>query len=407
MAKSTKKSTRQRLSAARSTSTRKDKTKKPAPRKPNRASALQKHFEKAGVRFDLNQNEIVARLRQLMGRKRHSEWHTASTGRQEGWGRPEGEYELLRSAEEINTLFSLQAHVSLKVCEWLSTRVAASAPGMARIGDLGCGSGVLAAWLAKQYPECSVTGWDAIKTMIEAASASQIAPKLTFATWNYAKEPCPEPNSCDVLVSCFGIDFPIDEQSHRQSLDVPTLRRNNYYHKMLGVLQPYFHHWRTAIRDQGVLHAVLRIPSPVLFLATVDAAHHEGWTLDAGLYEYLTVGVESFPAMTLKAASGPVIMEDLALSLWSRHALRATFAEPITDPAAACVFHSLADRVVLKTATRTYDDGHTMQAIVGTAGFLGFQYTHATTGFGRLKLMSLDDVERAEPWFPDTYFGDW
>jgi hypothetical protein len=62
---------------------------------------------------------------------------------------------------------------------------------------------------------------------------------------------------------------------------------------------------------------------------------------------------------------------------------------------------------VLKTATRTYNDGHTMQAIVGTAGFLGFQYTHATTGFGRLKLMSLDDVERAEPWFPDTYFGDW
>jgi SAM-dependent methyltransferase len=277
---------------------------------------------------------------------------------------------------------------------------------MARIGDLGCGSGVLAAWLAKQHPEFSVTGWDAIKTMIEAASSSQIAPKLAFATWNYATEPCPEPHSCDVLVSCFGIDFPIDGQSHRQSLDAPTLRTNNYYHKMLGVLCPYFHCWRTAIRDQGVLHAVLRIPSPVLFLATIDAAHHEGWTLDAGQYEYLTVGVESFPAMTLKAASGPVITEELALSLWSRHALRATFAEPITDPAAACVFHSLADRTILKTESRTYDDGHTMQALVGRAAFIGFQYTHATTGFGRLKLMSLDDAEHAEPWFPQPSFDD-
>jgi hypothetical protein len=39
--------------------------------------------------------------------------------------------------------------------------------------------------------------------------------------------------------------------------------------------------------------------------------------------------------------------------------------------------------------------------VVGRAGYLGFQYTHATTGFARLKLMSIDDASRSEPWFPE------
>ena len=72
----------------------------------------------------------------------------------------------------------------------------------------------------------------------------------------------------------------------------------------------------------------------------------------------------------------------------------------LTDAAAVCAFKSLASPTILKTESRTYDDDHKMEAVVGTAGYLGFQYTHATTGFARLNLMSLDEALRAEPWSP-------
>ena len=373
------------------------------------APALQRHFEKAGVRFDLKPKQILAQVKKLMGRKRHAEWWNASISRQEGRGSSEAEYQALKTAEEINTLFSLQSHVSLTVCEWLARQVANSGVKRGRIGDLGCGSGVLAAWLASQHLDCQVIGWDSMSNIVEAATSSQKAPNLSFATWNYAQASCPEPHSCDSLVTCFGVDFPLCREMHRYTADITSLRNGEYYQKMFGVMRQYFQGWRTAIKDRGHLHAVLRVSSDVLFLATVDAAQDAGWNLELGPYEYLGCGDERFAAMTFRAVSAPPHSEEVILSLWCRSDFKVAFASEINSAAAICAFKSLAAKTILKTHSRNYDDGHTMEAVVGTAGFLGFQYSNATTGFARLKLMSLDEAATAEPWFPEPAFtfDDW
>ena len=369
-----------------------------ASRKANRGSPLRRHFEKAGVCFDLTQDEILAQIKTLMGRKRHAEWRNASIAHHEGWGSPEAKYQTLRSAEEINTLFSLQSHVSLQVCGWLAEQVVNSGLKQGRIGDLGCSSGVLAGWLASKHPGCKVIGWDAMANLVEAASSSQTARNLSFATWDYAQTLCSEPNSCDILATCFGVDFPVSREVHPQAFGM-SLRMGEYYQKMRRVIRPYFRGWRTAIKDQGHLYAVLRISCKTFFLATVDAAHDEGWQLAMQPYEYLDCGVEHFPAMTFQAVSAPPYSEQMLLSLWCRKDFRAAFATELKDDAATCAFKSLRTKTILKTKSQTYFD-YTMDAVVGTAGYLGFQYTHNAEGFARLKLMSLDEAETVEPWFP-------
>jgi SAM-dependent methyltransferase len=368
---------------------------------PTAVSPLQQHFISSGVRFGLTTDQVLTLVRDLLGKNRYKQWIAASRARQEGRGNPAVEYEKLHTAEEINTLFSLQSRVSLGVCQWLSDRVGEQARKYRRIDDLGCGSGVLTGWLASRHPECQVIGWDSLRNIVTAAASSQKHSNLTFGLWDYATANCPEPGSCDVMVTCFGIDFPITQGHYSHQTDPAPVRKSQYYARMLSWLRPYFRGWRTAIRDEGLLHAVLRISSEELFLATVDAARDEGWQLDADLYEYIACGGEHFPAMTFRAVATSPCSEEEVISLWCRHVFRDCFATELVDSAATRAYMSLADRTILKTDSRDYDDGHFMDAVVGRAGYLGFQYTHATTGFARLKLMSIDDASRSEPWFPE------
>lgn len=370
-------------------------------------SPLRRHFEIAGLRFDLTTNQVLAALKELLGRKRHAEWRDASIARQEGWGRPEAEYAALRSAEEVNTLFSMQPHITLAVCEWLAAQVENSGLTGGRIGDLGCGSGLLTSWLAKQHPECEVVGWDGMQNLVEIASDSQRKPNLSFRTWNYAEETCPEPHSFDVLVTCFGVDFPILGPPEPIPLNVVSLKPAAIYRVIRPLMRTFFAGWATAIKKDGYLYAVLRVPSEPAFLGVVDAAHDAGWHLDTERYEYLACEEESFPALPFRAASAQAHTEEVLRSLWCRKAFRTAFATTLTDAAAVCAFKSLASPEILKTESRTYDDDDKMEAVVGTAGYLGFQYTHATTGFARLKLMSLDEAFRAEPWFPAPPPVEW
>jgi hypothetical protein len=236
--------------------------------------------------------------------------------------------------------------------------------------------------------------------LIEAASSSHKRGNLSFATWDYARTPCPIGHTCTALVTCFGVDFPIAREPPHCSLGAQSLRTFGHYKKMHDLMRHYFRGWRTAITDNGSLYAVLRIPTEVLFIATVDAAHDEGWHLDLESYESLSCGDERFPAMTFRAVSAQPHSEEEILSLWCRRAFRESFGMEIHDAAATCVYRSLASKTIFKKESRTYDDDHTMEAVVGRTGFLGFQYTQATTGFARLKLMSIDEADRADPWFP-------
>jgi hypothetical protein len=67
---------------------------------------------------------------------------------------------------------------------------------------------------------------------------------------------------------------------------------------------------------------------------------------------------------------------------------------------AICLYRALVTKKLLKQDSRTWEDNLRLHAVVGTAKNKGFQFTHATSGYARLKLISLDTAATAEPWFP-------
>jgi hypothetical protein len=365
-------------------------------------AALKGFFEDSGVRFDLTTNKILDSLLKQMGPERFRRWQSISSARHMGREYEGNEYAFFDNAAELNTVFSLQAPVSLAVCSWLSEQVSRHANDKPTIGDLGCGAGILAGWLARNHPDSSVYGFDALSNVVEAAETSQKAPHLQFHQWDYAAEPYRLSTHCDLLISCFGLDFPTDERTqYRHSLEDLSIRGMPYYEKMKRWFLPIYQHWRSASRDGATAYLVFRIPDDGLFLAAVDAAHEAGWTFDVNRYHAVEVGSERFPAMTFLAASSPLLPEQVVLGAWARKDLKKGFPTILKDTAAISVFRSLANKSIAKAESRTYDDGHIMKGIVGTAGNVGFRFTHATTGFARLQLMSAMDALEYGPGFPE------
>ena len=180
---------------------------------------------------------------------------------------------------------------------------------------MGCGGGLLAGWLAHQYPACQVIGFDSLPNLLAAAAETQQAPNLAFVTWNYANDLLASNHRCDVLVSCFGIDFP-QWKGDLHPLDSATLRSGEFYDSRKHLMKSFFRCWRSAMKDGGRLFCVFRIPYDSAFLAVIDAAHEEGWAFEPAQSTKLYVGGESFPAIAFTARRARAIPEDDVLRHW-------------------------------------------------------------------------------------------
>lgn len=372
----------------------------PGPQLPDRTdSALKAHFRKLGILFGISQDAVAERLGLLLGRERFEEWQEVNYAKLHGTS-VDYEYDLVETTEELTTLFSLQADVSLAVGEWLDQAVASSYLSGRRILDLGCGAGILTAWFASKYPDSEVTGCDAHPGMLKAAISSHSLPNLRFTQWNYQNTPQESLGKAGILVTSFGVDFPT-VRSSKESLVIGKMKEGDLCKEIKEFLAPCFRNWRLAANDDAVLHAVLRIPDESTFLGAVDAAQEGGWKFEASTYKAVECGKEYFPAMTFRAAdgTGPVAAESRVRAAWLEWQLREQCAIPWRDSVAMCLFESLSGKEILKEQSQTYSDGHTMRATVGRTPFFAFQFTHATTGYARLMLIPLSQADAAEPKF--------
>lgn len=367
-------------------------------------SPLKAHFRKSGILFGLSQDAVAERLGRLLGPERFEEWQEINFAKMHGASIGE-EYDLIETQEELTTLFSLQADISLKVAEWLDRAVASAYSPGHRLLDLGCGSGILAAWFAEQYPASEVMGCDALASMIRLAKSSHSLPNLRFTQWDYRKPPDASLGTFDVLLTSFGVDFPTGRRA-KDPLALGTLKTGDHYKEIRDFLAPYFKQWRAAANPCATLYAVLRISDETKFLAAVDAAHEAGWEFNSGAYDWVSCTNEHFPAMHFRAsrAAGDPPLERNVRAAWLQRELKTQCAMPWKDSVATCLFESLSGKEILKEESNTYSDGHAMRAIVGRTPDFAFQFAHATTGFARLLLLPISQAAVAEPRFDWSEF---
>ena len=379
-------------------------TKAEKPKK-GQTTPLKDFFEESGIRFDMSVSKILKEIEQKLGKDRYKQWYDVSIARQMGKTPSANEYCVFQNADEVNTLFSLQAPVSLAVCTWLADQVTCHGKGEVTVGDLGCGAGVLAGWLAKQHPSHRVHGFDALPNLVLAAAESQKRKNLAFHTWDYEAGPSPIGKKCEVLVSCFGIDFPpCSGAIHPKSVE--TLRAGEFYESQKAYFQTFFRNWRSGAVEGGTLYCALRIPFDSMFLAFVDGGIEEGWDFDIDRSTSLFVGAESFPAMVFHARSPRLLAEDEVLAKWCYSQLKEKLNQRLYGTVALTLYRTLQNKVLVKQETIEADSVRSYEAVVGHAGTTAFQFTHGTTGYAFLRFFPLTDLGTLDVSSPEELWFD-
>jgi len=383
-------------------------------------SPLKAHFRASGTLFEITPYAVFQRLKKVMGSKRYNHWQAVCS--EEIGPEPVNVYELFVTAEEINTLFSAQRAESLSIAEWITSAMTPGVTAGSRVIDLGCGSGILTGWLAKQLPGCDVVGVDEVENMIRAAQQLHAAPRLSFHRWNFCEQPPAEIGLFDRLCTCLGLDFPCLVPQN-WDLSLTTLREGSVYNGVRQWSTPAFEGWRQIAMEGAELYAVLRIPTVLQLLAVVDAAAESGWQIDLERSCKLqSPDGQRFPALMFRAASGAQPRSDESDLLWlflgqdlrnpnrlpdlvcGRSAERPGMGFYV-DPEASWLWRALTDKTIRVDQTQTLDGGVVMRSVTGTSTHWAFQYSRATTGFSGLALHSLDKADTLKPRFDWRPFG--
>jgi hypothetical protein len=368
-------------------------------RKRNRTNELQSYLASQGVKFGLRPGAYQRQLAKVLGPGRYEDYQDRFERAMAGRCGVSELYRFARTREEANLLFSSQSDVFLKNASWIDGKVAEAVRPGGRVAEMGCATGALTAWLARENPGCSFVGIDRVETFVGWARDSVPLPNARFEVWDYG---CPRPDPIgpfDILVSSFGIDPPLI--SERETLDVDRLRQGDSYQRYKEFFGPILAGWRGAVRDGGELFAVLRLGHLTQVIAFADAGSESGWTLSLAASEFLSVGAERFPAFVMRAVrSGPPSDDDLA-AFFASDELGRLFPGVYSDTTAVVLFRALGGKEILDSGERTYDDGHTMRTVVGRAGSLGFLFSRATTGMARLRIVpatSLHELKVTFDW---------
>jgi len=361
------------------------------------SSDLKTHLKRKGIILGLNHDEAEARIEQALGPERYRQCLEAYEQLETDGGEMSNIYSLFQTPEEANLYFSDQSDILFGSSLWFTEQIAKLAAPPQRIADLGCAMGVFTTWIAEEYPQAEVVGVDCEETFLRLARDAESPPNVRYLEWDYEQTDASNLADCDVLVSGLGIHFRDHEAP--TPLDISSYRTGERYDAYRQQSVEILKHWRTAARTDASLFAVLRIYAAVEFIAFIDAAHETGWTFLPGASTMLPCDDEQLPAMTLQNRSSPPPDERDVLGFWLATSMDELFERPFQDDMAVAVYHSLADRQVLKSETRRDADGAVIQCDIGTAGVFAFLFAHDTAGFGRLKLLPRHHVENLSPKF--------
>ena len=335
---------------------------------------------------------VEKRLKRLMGKNRYEKYLDTTDHVHAGLLPIKHTYDCMNSLEEANCLISHQAEIFVNVSFAVYLKIKDRLiPGL-QVGDLGCYTGIFVKWLASKYEDSRFLGFDLSKKHINFSKQSNSLPNLNFTVWDYSKTGSYLAQPCDILLSVFGIDFD-PASSDNWSLDSSNLRDCPAYIEKCKEAYGYFNSWKEAIKPEGILVAVLRIPSVNHLISCVDAASKAGWKFDLNSSMRVTSDEESFPLMVFHVSGSEEnsFSQESLLDWWEYN--YPSSSKSVDEIQYIKKWNMMKDKTVIKESTKTYPDGHTMICLIGKSGEIAFSYSRATTGFTRLKIVPADQLE--------------
>lgn len=243
-----------------------------------------------GYVFDLDDQEIVDRLSQEMGRREFEKYSRTSPNQSDF---------LLTTISQANLVCSFQADVLLSVYEKILQHVQSLGIANSTILDLGCFTGALTALLKHNNPSCSVAGVDRLKKLIKSASQNKRG-DYQLLHWDYTRKPPQSIPLADLLICSLGVPALNDGP---RALDLRKLRDSQFHTKNRDHFESIGIAWAAIAKKDTRLITVLRIDSLELYLALIDGLSRSGWQPDYSRSASVTCGTQKFPILEFTLAA--------------------------------------------------------------------------------------------------------
>jgi SAM-dependent methyltransferase len=266
---------------------------------------LKASLEKEGMVFGLDPTSADHLLGKRIGRKRYQKFCRLMDGVRDG-SRPIAEaYRMFPNVLDANSLMSAQSDLMLAVNSAVIEVSGLLKEPYRRVGEIGCFSGGVIRYLARELPDTMLFGFDNLPRLLKCGQAISPA-NVRLIVWDYEVDSEPKGCSCEILYGSLAIDFDSSRNTNYPVLDncEPTeeesirVETENYATKFAKASQ----NWRKLVSTGAVLVIALRIPNVFTFSGIIQAAVITGWEPLVERWVIVTVADERLSLLVFRSA---------------------------------------------------------------------------------------------------------
>lgn len=369
----------------------------------NTKYAFRQHLSRIGFLMDQPAQLVMQEFVRHMGPQRYSQYQQIMGAAHQGEEGQNRLYDFMQDLREANLLRCLSPDVTLDTSYYLYEKVLPLVTPGKRVIELACWTGGLSSFIAENHPDCTVTGVDRAKRIVELNRLHYSLANLDFQVWDYRHGKPMELEPADLLLCGLGTNNDCPPGAYT-ALDPLTIRASDGYRREKQEASRYFLNWRQTAKDGAILLTVLRVFTFPRFLSFLDAAQEAGWTALLDRYAFVACpsNKESIPSLVFAAQPSQPMDENVVLSHWMRVCAGSRQLAQFAGPAALGMYRSLGEKRVL--AHREFSDnrGIPVREELGICGAFGYVYGQDARPDHRLVLISIAQAESEQRSFVQT-----
>lgn len=369
----------------------------------NTKYAFRQHLD--GIGFVMDQPLPVVRQEfvRRMGPLRFAQYQQIIAAAREGEDQQNRIYDFVQDLHEANLLRCLSPDVALDTSYYLYEKILPHLTPGKRVIELGCWTGGLSSFIAENHPDCTATGVDRARRIVELDRLHYGLPNLDFVLWDYRHG---KPNGlepADLLVCGLGTNNDCVQGIYSTCNPLKVRDSDGYQREKYEVLR-YFRNWRRAAKNDAFLFTVLRVSTFPRFLAFMDAAQESDWAPLIEQFKFVPCpsNKEAIPSLVFAARPSEPMSEDTALSHWMRTCAGNNQLATFAGPAALGMYRALGTKQVLAQREFRNDLGFATKEELGVCGAFGYIYGQDARPDYRLVLMTIAQAENQSHSFTQT-----
>ena len=366
----------------------------------NTKYAFRQHLCQIGFLMDQPKQVVMQEFVRHMGPQRHAQYQQIMAAAHQGEEGQNRIYDFMQDLREANLLRCLSPDVTLDTSYYLYEKVLPHLTPGKRVIELACWTGGLSSFIAENHPDCSVTGVDRARRIVELNRLHYRLPNVDFTLWDYRHGKPNELEPADLLLCGLGTNNDCPPGIYATCNPLKVRDSDGYKREKFEAVR-YFRNWRRAAKNGAVLVTVLRVFTFPRFLAFMDAAQESDWAPLVEQFAFVQCpnNKEAIPSLVFAARPSEPMSEDTALSHWMKtcagnHQL-ATFA----GPAALGMYRAFGTKQVLAQREVRNDLGFAAKEELGICGAFGYVYGQDARPDYRLILMSVAQAEHQRQIF--------